>query len=177
MKNKYAIDGNIVKIFLHRKERYDIEALIDLEDFEKVNTYSGTFYASLDSQNIYAKITLYLGMDENGKSKNSTARLSRIILDTRGYNNVVDHINGNTLDNRKENLRSTTRANNLKNRQKNNKNNTTGYRNVCEVDGKFIVQLQINGKNKVLDRFDTLEEANLFAQKMREKYYQEFAGR
>ena len=56
-----------------------------------------------------------------------------------------------------------------------NKNNKTGFRNVCWVnsENKFRVQLQINGKNKVLGNFDDVNEANLFAIEMRKKYYKQ----
>lgn len=44
---------------------------------------------------------------------------------------------------------------------------------------KWIVQLQINGKNSVLGKFplDKIEEAGKFAEEMRKKYYGEFAGK
>ena len=56
-----------------------------------------------------------------------------------------------------------------------------GYRNVCWIkrENMWVVQLQIDGKNKRLAKFpkDKLEEAGKFAEEMRKKYYgEEFAG-
>lgn len=63
---------------------------------------------------------------------------------------------------------------NATNRTKRNRNNTSGYRNVCWIksENMWVVQLQINGKNKRLARFpkDQLEEAGKFAEEMRKKY-------
>lgn len=43
---------------------------------------------------------------------------------------VVDHINGDSLDNRKVNLRECTHKENIRNRCRKNKNNTSGFRGV-----------------------------------------------
>ena len=92
---------------------------------------------------------------------------------------TVDHINGNTFDNRKTNLRIVEDSNNLTNRKSKNSNNKSGYRNVCwsKSESKWLVQLQINGKNTVLGKFDDVDEAGRFAEEMRQKYYGEFAGK
>lgn len=90
---------------------------------------------------------------------------------------VVDHYDHNTLNNRKYNLRIAEKSNNEKNRKSKNSNNKSGYRNVSMVDGKWIVQLQIKGKNTRLGSFDDVHEAGEFAKEMREKYYGEFAGK
>lgn len=40
----------------------------------------------------------------------------------------------------------------------------------------WVVQLHINNKNERLGYFDNVDEAGKFAEKMRQKYYGEFAG-
>jgi hypothetical protein len=52
-----------------------------------------------------------------------------------------------------------------------------GYRNVSLIKGKWVVQLQIDGKNTKLGSFDDVHEAGKFAEEMRQKYYGEFAGK
>ena len=87
----------------------------------------------------------------------------------------VDHINFDTMDNRRENLRITNNSENLRNRsgENGNRNNTSGYRIVSysKTCKKWIVQMQIQGKNTCLGKFDDVHEAGLFAEKMREQYY------
>lgn len=43
------------------------------------------------------------------------------------------------------------------------------------LTNNWIVQLQINGKNTKLGRFDDVDVAGKFAEEMRQKYYQNFA--
>ncbi len=65
----------------------------------------------------------------------------------------VDHINGDGLDNRRENLRIVTRSQNLRNR-KTFKNSKSGF--------KGVIFNPVNGKWKAiinLGTFDTSEEA------------------
>ena len=93
----------------------------------------------------------------------------------------VDHINNNTLDNRKCNLRISEHKHNTRNRHGRNSNNKSGYRNVCWSKGeqKWLVQLQVNGKSTCLGKFpyDELEQAGKFAEEMRQKLYGEYAGK
>jgi hypothetical protein len=73
----------------------------------------------------------------------------------------VDHINGNRLDNRRENLRIVTSQQNNMNRSI-GKNNTSGYKGVTYKtrDKKFAAQIKLNGKIKSLGHFHTAIEAN-----------------
>ena len=98
-------------------------------------------------------------------------------MDANGQ--TVDHINGDTFDNRKSNLRIVADSNNSKNRKSKNSNNTSGYRNVSwsKRDRKWVVQMQIDKKHKTLGRFDDVHEAGKFAEEMRKNYYGEFAGK
>jgi hypothetical protein len=102
----------------------------------------------------------------------------RIIMGCTDRKTKVDHINHDTLDNRKANLRITQNENNSKHRKGKNSNNKSGYRNVCWLKkyGKWVVLLQINGVNTILEKFDDVDEAGSYAEEMRQKYYGEFAG-
>jgi hypothetical protein len=74
---------------------------------------------------------------------------------------VVDHINRNITDNRKNNLRFVTKTANQANR-KLNKNSKTGIKGVYfqKSVGKFHAQLGTLEGRKYLGLFDTLEEAS-----------------
>lgn len=88
----------------------------------------------------------------------------------------VDHINGNTLDNRKSNLRLANHQQNQQNKAT-YKNNTTTHRGVSFdfIRQKYRVRITINGKVKHLGRFDTLKEA-IEARTVAEKKF-DFKGR
>lgn len=81
-----------------------------------------------------------------------------IMKPPKGY--VVDHINGNKLDNRRENLRICTQAENAKNKRK-NKNNTSGYKGVSlsHSKGKYTAYVSHNGVRKHIGNFTNAEEA------------------
>lgn len=123
------------------------------------------------------KSTEYIGIVD-GKPKYYIHHFHMDIMNAKG-DEKVDHINYNTMDNRKNNLRITTNENNNKHRKSKNKNNKSGYRNVSWNGSGWSVQIQIDGKNTTLKRFkkDQLDEAGAYAEKMRKKYYGEFAGR
>lgn len=91
----------------------------------------------------------------------------------------IDHINHNTLDNRKENLRMVKQDENLKHRKGKNSNNTSGYRNVSwnKYYEKYVVQLQVNGKNTIFGYFDDVHEAGRIAKEKRKEIYGKFAGK
>jgi len=74
---------------------------------------------------------------------------------------VMDHINGNRLDNRIENLRIATRSQNGANR-KYQTNNTSGYRGVhwVKADKIWRASIKVNNKVKQLGRYKTAEEAS-----------------
>lgn len=71
---------------------------------------------------------------------------------------VVDHINGDTLDNRASNLRLCTRSENACNSKKrtNHKKGVYFYKR----DKKWVAQIWKNYKNYYIGRFDTEKEAS-----------------
>ena len=88
----------------------------------------------------------------------------------------IDHIDGNSLNNRIENLRESNRNSNMQN-TKLSKLNTSGYKNVYwhNATHQWKVQLNANKKRIFIGSFDDLELAGLVAQEARNKYHKEFA--
>lgn len=154
--------------------------MIDTEDLEKIKQYNVQWHvkAAKNTGTYYARATKYLGMS-NGKGTYAGYWLH---IEITGANfkkgEYVNHINHDTLDNRKSNLEITSNSQNTKHRKGKNKNNKSGYRNVCWItdDEKWVVQLQVNGKNTRLGAFDDVDEAGKFAEKMRKEIYGKFAG-
>lgn len=70
----------------------------------------------------------------------------------------VDHINRNSLDNRRANLRAVTPAQNSLNRSI-GRNNTSGYKGVSRYGTKWGARIHVDGKRVWLGVFDTPEEA------------------
>lgn len=132
--NKYIIDGQYVKIFMGNGS----VALIDVEDLEKVTQH----YWNIGGGSRYVF------------SYTAKMPLHRFVY---GKNVMLDHINGDTMDNRKSNLRECTFSQNAINR-KIRADNKTGVPGVQERNGKFIATVGINGKcqHKV---FKTKEKA------------------
>jgi len=80
---------------------------------------------------------------------------------------VVDHLNGNKLDNRKGNLRITTVQGNSFNRRP-HRNNPLGVRGVQPTkNGKYLAYIRVDGKTYNLGTYSSLEEASAVYEEMR----------
>ncbi|MFO0005281.1 MAG: HNH endonuclease, partial [bacterium] len=92
--------------------------------------------------------------DKSGKCY----RLHRVITKAK-LDDVVDHKNGNGLDNRLENLRVTNSTGNNRNARK-RKNSTSKYKGVSKKDNSYTVQIQISkDKYKFKSGIKSEEEA------------------
>lgn len=99
-----------------------------------------------------------------------TMQLHRLVMGVGAYdgNTVIDHINHNTRDNRKSNLRICTHALNGRNRkvkgayQKDNSN-------------KWFSMIKVDGELHHLGTYETEEEALEARRKAEEKYFQEYS--
>lgn len=87
----------------------------------------------------------------------------------------LDHINGDTLDNRISNLREVTPQQNTFNR-KHNKTNASGIKGVHCQDGRWIAQIRAGGKGRNLGSFDTKEQARAAYEAAAEKNFGRFAA-
>lgn len=92
------------------------------------------------------------------------ALMHRLILGAaRGE--VVDHINGNPLDNRRANLRLADASINAQNQRVAHRNNKTGFLGVDFVPNKcprrpFRAQIKIAGKKRHIGQYETAEAAH-----------------
>jgi hypothetical protein len=86
---------------------------------------------------------------------------------------VVDHINGNGLDNRRANLRVCTQAENLRNRH--TTSNRSGFKGVTAVMGGFKAEIRTQVKRIYLGYFKTAEEAAHAYNEAAQTYHGEFA--
>lgn len=95
-----------------------------------------------------------------------TVYLHRIII---GFSTrIVDHINGNGLDNRKENLRYVTSQQNAWNRKA---NNSLGFIGISKSYNKFYSKICIKGKAYSCKQgFETAEDAARWYDMMSVKY-------
>lgn len=124
------------------------KTLVDDADFDILSGY--TWFISDTG---YAKSTLW----KEGKAHQ--IRMHRLLMKAP-KGKMVDHINGDKLDNRRVNLRLCTNAENMRNRQK-TRFNTSGFKGVYwnKRDKKWQAQIKIFYKQVCVGRFDDVKEA------------------
>ena len=74
--------------------------------------------------------------------------------------NSIDHINGNRMDNRIENLRDVPHAVNMQNRRTPSKRSKSGVQGVSRIGKKWRASITVNWKVRRLGMFDTPEAAH-----------------
>lgn len=129
-------------------------ALVDDEDFDILNRYKWYAYQE-KSGHWYVKRTPSI----NGK-RVPEQKMHRVILGLQPGDKIqTDHINHNGLDNRRENLRKCTHAENQYNQRI--RQHSSRYKGVSwdERRGKWIAQIRINGGNEYLGCFNDEDNA------------------
>jgi hypothetical protein len=86
----------------------------------------------------------------------------------------IDHINLDTLNNRWSNLRLATAAQNAAN-SKRRKDNSTGFRGVYRLKGRFAAKIIVGGKQIHLGTFSDPAEAGAAYHVAAQRYFGEFA--
>lgn len=144
-------------------------AVVDADDAEWLSQWRWTY------QEIVVKGYRYQGyarrtMKIHGKP--IAILMHRLIMGVEysGRSIVIDHINGDTLDNRRSNLRIGTMALNSQNRRVTS-GFTSKYRGVYWSDDKqrWIAKAQINRRNHYVGSFFSEEEADQAVRKWRER--------
>lgn len=136
-------------------------AIVDDEDYELVAQFKWHTMANSNSHHVYAATKL---------------RMHRLIVKPPpGY--MVDHINGDTLDNRRCNLRICTNAQNQQNTQ--SRGGTSQYKGVSfqVKSGKWMAAFQFDGVRYYCGAWDTEEDAAKAVDKKRSEVCGDFASK
>lgn len=148
------------------------EVLIDDEDAHFLKEYK----YFLHGLSYRTKGRAYFLRNTRIGERHSSSILHRDIMGcTHGDGKVVDHINGNTFDNRKQNLRVCTGAENARNR-KIDKRNTSGHKGVFwNKDSKnWRAMIRIDRHLIHLGSFNDINDAIQAYAEASKKYHGEF---
>lgn len=165
-KNYYQIKDDVVIIKLTQNQA----TTIDIGDWELVKKYKwhAAHPSHYSNENAYqAKHT----KPRNGEGKQSHIYMHNLIMDCR--DKEVDHIDRNPLNNKRNNLRISSTAENCRNKllQSNNK---SGYKGVYKKGDRYRAMIRINRKLKHLGTFKNPEDAYLAYREVAVKYHGEF---
>ncbi len=152
-------DPNIRKIPLTQGQW----ALVDADDFEWLSQW--TWCAATQRNHLIAL--------SKPKSHAPHLLMHRLITPNTP---VVDHINGNSLDNRRSNLRAATPSQNGANARR-SRANSTGFKGVyfARERNKWAARIKVNYREIGLGRFSSAEDAARAYDAAARKHFGEFA--
>lgn len=167
-RNEFVDCGEYIGIILRdRNGRTKAMAKIDHQDLAKVSEY--TWHALKISYGTYTAVST---MKKNKRKIH--VYMHRLITDAPEGSDV-DHINHDTLDDRRSNLRLCSRAENLANRRPKRRDLPLGV--LCHKDGrrlKYVANLAAHGKS-YRKGFATIEEAVAQRKEWEQELFGEFA--
>lgn len=131
--------------------RDEYETLIDDEDFNLVNQRKWYLHIDKTGPNLF-----YVLSSPGGQ----TMSMHRLIMGcAKGDGKQIDHIDGNGLNNQKNNLRFCTGSQNCMNRTY--ANNTSQYKGVTwkKANQKWCAQIMMGGRKKHIGLYEKKEDA------------------
>lgn len=151
------------KLIVHSRTFGTKEIILDDEDYQRVSELTWTFSLDKGTKNFYFNCSKF------------RIGLARFIMNCP-KNKIVDHIDHNTLDNRKANLRICTIQESNRNRRtrKDSKNKYKGL-NFLPSYKKWTTLIKINGKMKTVGHSNSKIEAGYLYNVHAKKEHGEFA--
>ena len=154
---------------------FDSNEIIEYDDYAEVvlcnRNKEEVGRSPIDLDDIELIKNIKWGLRKDGYAFNRTVGLMHRLITNCPSNMVVDHINGDKLDNRKSNLRICTQAEN--NRNKNKYKGNRKYKGVFwnKKANKWYSQIRINNKCINLGYFDDELEASIAYDRAAILYY------
>lgn len=164
-----------------RRTRFSLNEIIVYEDYAEIILYDKSqrekARALIDLDDVDRCRNIKWCYDRYVRNTTTKLMLHRYVM---GYDNdlVIDHINGNPLDNRKSNLRICDTSQNAMN-QKTSTRNNSGAKGVFwdKHRNKWRVTIAIGKHPKTVGRFNTYEEAVYAREQAEIEYYGNFRRR
>lgn len=152
---------------INSKKHGNINFSIDEQDYDLIKKYNWTLNC-IDNK-------FYIEAYDSDNKKR--IRLHRFLTDCpQGL--YVDHIDGDTLNNCRDNLRICTAQQNIQNSRKRTKIKTSSYyKGVCfdKSRNKYMAHITVNYKRKHIGRYDTEDQAAIAYNIEALKHHGEFA--
>lgn len=169
--NEYIDVGDNITVLLINSPTHGLkEVYIDTEDKEIVQKYRWNVTKRQRTKDGFNVVT------SKNKELNSTL-LCRLIMNAQ-KGQVIDHKDGCSLDNRKENLRICTQLQNGKNTSL-RKNNKSGHKGVIwyyyRGINKWWASIMVDHKIKSLGYHSNYEDAVMAREEAELKYYGEYS--
>lgn len=164
---RFEIDILVHPVVMIRVKRIPLtrglHAIVNDDDFLFLSSFK--WHANYSRGSFYAMARI------GGKD----VMMHRLIMEAQSHQ-MVDHRNGDPLDNRRENLRFCSMSQNQAN-SKVRLDSSTGFKgvNFRKDSGKFRVRLQFKNNRLNIGAFDSLGAAKLAYAEAAKKYFGEFA--
>jgi hypothetical protein len=153
-----------------------VHALVDDDTYVWASQYTWRLQVRMPGigQHTYVTRTTQIGSGVEGRTRIGSYLHREILGLERGDPRQIDHINHDTMDNRRENLRITDRIGNMRNREGAQKNSRTGARGVTwsKARQRYYAMVWVNRQRIYLGSSKSMEEAMRMAEEGRRRYYE-----
>lgn len=146
--NKIEIKENYAIIYASNSGQ---EIFCNIDDLDLLDKYTWQSFKTKKANTFYARAYIW-----DSEKREKRIFLHQLLYESNEF--IIDHIDRNGLNNKRENLRLATRSENRSNSKK-FANNTSGYIGVYFRRNKWEVQITKNGKSHYIGVFNSIIEA------------------